>query len=130
MCVVHMHRHGLAKQASHCGPNHDAQVVSTGETEAAEHALEGAEASAAAAGQALRFGPHGGVAARGQLPQLMRVALGVQQAQLVRTLRPVQYACRDCFETDNIRAVAYEVELMSLAEQHRPHVAREALLFR
>ena len=45
--------------------------------------LDAAEAAASAAGQALRFGPFGGAPARGQLPQLLRAALGVAQAHMV-----------------------------------------------
>jgi len=59
-------------------------TVSTGIHEAAEGTLAGAEAADAAAGQALRFGPYGGPSARGQLPQLMRAAVAVTQAQQVR----------------------------------------------
>ena len=59
-------------------------MMSTGNHDAAEGALAGAETAAAAAGQALRFGPFGGPSARGQLPNLMRAAVAVMQAQEVR----------------------------------------------
>ncbi len=58
-------------------------TVSTGNHKAAEGTLAEAEAAAAAAGQPLRFGPFGGPSARGQLPQLMRAAVAVTQAQQV-----------------------------------------------
>ena len=58
-------------------------LCSVGNHEAAEGALADAEATADMAGQALRFGPFGGPSARGQLPHLMRAAVGVAQAQQV-----------------------------------------------
>ena len=66
-----------------CRSHQQNATLLTGDFETAAAVLDAAEAAASAAGQERRFGSFGGLLARGQLPQLLRVAVCVVQARLV-----------------------------------------------